>query len=200
MNLHQPSFQVLFKALEWVSSTFQADSILKEFTSILFKALEWVSSTFQADSTFRVLKADSIIKYFLCLYKPCVTYCSTLASLDQPRRAVAVALIPPRLNSSPLSLSWKSWDPLLFNLFKKNQFMQDINRGSYMSNHFIWNLLNKLLASLINFIWNDHLCKILFIIRPFKCDFIAFKVDFNENLHCYNGIRHDVTCSCPSVM
>ena len=33
------------------------------------------------------------------------------------------------------------------------------------------------LASFINFIWNDHECKILFIIWPFKMTFIAFKVN-----------------------
>ena len=36
-----------------------------------------------------------------------------------------------------------------------------------MSDHFIWNLLNEPnLASEINLIWNDHKCKILFIIWP----------------------------------
>ena len=35
-----------------------------------------------------------------------------------------------------------------------------------MSDHFIWNLLNESLAILINFMWNDHKCKILFINDP----------------------------------
>ena len=30
---------------------------------------------------------------------------------------------------------------------------------------------------------------------PFKCNFIAYKVYFIENLHCCNGRRHDVTYS-----
>ena len=50
-------------------------------------------------------------------------------------------------------------------------------RWSYTRGHFIWNLWNEPLASFINFIWNDHSCKILFIIWPFKLDFIVFKVD-----------------------
>ena len=49
-------------------------------------------------------------------------------------------------------------------------------RGSYTSDHFIWNLWNVPLASLINLIWIDHECKILFIIWPFKCDFIECKI------------------------
>ena len=52
-----------------------------------------------------------------------------------------------------------------------------INRGSYTSGHFISNLWNEPLASFINFIRNDHECKILFIIWLFKWVFIAFKVD-----------------------
>ena len=39
--------------------------------------------------------------------------------------------------------------------------------GSYTSGHFIWNLWNEPLASFINFVLNDHECKILFIIWPF---------------------------------
>ena len=41
------------------------------------------------------------------------------------------------------------------------------NRGSYTRGHFIWNLWNEPSASFINFILNDHECKILFIIWPF---------------------------------
>ena len=47
-------------------------------------------------------------------------------------------------------------------------------RWSYMSDHFIWNLLNEPLVSLKNLIWNDHGCKILFIIYPSKYYFIPF--------------------------
>ena len=47
-----------------------------------------------------------------------------------------------------------------------------------MSDHFIWNLLNKTIVSLIKLVWNDHKCKIMFIIWPFKCDFITLKVKF----------------------
>ena len=46
-----------------------------------------------------------------------------------------------------------------------------LNRGSSRSDHFIWNLWNKPFASFINFIWNDHECKILFIILPLKMRF-----------------------------
>ena len=49
-----------------------------------------------------------------------------------------------------------------FFLLKK--FSSIMNRGSYTSDHFIWNLLNEPSASLINFIWNDHKWKIMFII------------------------------------
>ena len=41
-----------------------------------------------------------------------------------------------------------------------------LNRGSDTSGHFIWNLWNEPLASFINFIRNDHECKIPFIIWP----------------------------------
>ena len=40
-------------------------------------------------------------------------------------------------------------------------------RGSYTSGHFMWTLWNKHLESFISYIWNDHSCKILFIIWPF---------------------------------
>ena len=54
----------------------------------------------------------------------------------------------------------------------------DQYRGSYISGHFIWNLWNKPKASFINFIWNDHSCKNLFIIyNYFNCDLITFKVE-----------------------
>ena len=39
----------------------------------------------------------------------------------------------------------------------------------YTRDNYIWTLLNEALASLIKFIWNNHECKILFIIWPFKC-------------------------------
>ena len=44
-----------------------------------------------------------------------------------------------------------------------------------MSGHFIWNLWIELSARFINFIWNDHEWKILFIIWPFKMGSSAFK-------------------------
>ena len=50
------------------------------------------------------------------LVKKCTTYYSFLISLVQPILALAVARTPPLLNSSYLSRSWKSCDPLLFNL------------------------------------------------------------------------------------
>ena len=45
-----------------------------------------------------------------------------------------------------------------------------------MSGYFIWNLLNEPSARLINFIWNDHECKIRFIIWLLQYDFIPFEV------------------------
>ena len=62
------------------------------------------------------------------------------------------------------------------------------HRGSYTSGHFIWNLWNSPKASFINFIWNDHACKILFIIWLFKWDCVTFKNDhyFNKKMHCWH--------------
>ena len=75
--------------------------------------------------------------------------------------------------------------------------MKLIYRGSYTSDHFIWNLLNEPLASLINLILNDHKYNIYclsydlldLILSPSKF------VYFDENLHCWNGRRHDITFS-----
>ena len=75
-----------------------------------------------------------------------------------------------------------------------------VYRGSYTRDHFIINLLNEPLASSINLIWKDHECKILFIIWPFKGNFIAFKVYFHENLHCCNGRCHDLFVPAESVI
>ena len=49
------------------------------------------------------------------------------------------------------------------------------HRWSYTNGHFMLNLVNEPSASFVNFIWNDQECKILFIIWPFKWDFIALK-------------------------
>ena len=46
---------------------------------------------------------------------------------------------------------------------------------SYTSGHFIWNLWNEPLVCFINFIRNDHECKILFIILPFKMNIISIR-------------------------
>ena len=43
---------------------------------------------------------------------------------------------------------------------------------SYTRDHFIFNQLNSPKASLINFIWNDHSCKILYlkqVLKHFHC-------------------------------
>ena len=79
------------------------------------------------------------------------------------------------LNRSRLlsSRDWNLWRSSIDNLLSlqvaiNKSFSVVIFGGSYTSDHFIWNLLNKPLASLMNFIWNDHKCKILFIIWPFK--------------------------------
>ena len=72
-------------------------------------------------------------------------------------------------------------------------------RGSYTSGHFIWNLWNEPLTSFINFKWNDHDCKILFIIWQFRAGFFCLQ---NEN--CWPTIDtdlvNDVTSSCQSVI
>ena len=51
-------------------------------------------------------------------------------------------------------LSYSSYSSLLSRIY----------RGSYTSGHFIWNLCYESLAS---FIWNDHECKVLFIVWLF---------------------------------
>ena len=81
------------------------------------------------------------------------------------------------------------WYPLHMN-FEENWL-----KLFYIEDHFIWKL-NEPSASLINFIWNDHSCKILFIIWPFQYDFIAFKVcSFQwKKLHYCHRHRHYITC------
>ena len=71
-----------------------------------------------------------------------------------------------------------------------------------MSDHFIWNLLSEPFTSLINFILNDHECKILFIAHDIPNAILSPPkfVYFNENVQCCNGRRHDVTCSAKSIM
>ena len=64
-------------------------------------------------------------------------------------------------------------------------------RGSYTSGHFIWNLWNEPSARFINFIWNDHSCKILFIIHiwPFNIWFYRLQNElyFSKKMHCWHG-------------
>ena len=54
-------------------------------------------------------------------------------------------------------------------------------RGSYTHGHFIWNLWKKPVTSFINSIWNDHNCKILFIIGLFKKWFLVESISI-ENI------------------
>ena len=77
-----------------------------------------------------------------------------------------------------------------------------INRGSYTSGHFIWNLLNEPVASFINFIWNDHECKILFIIWPFKMGFNHLQNDhyFNKKHMVDTVFVSDLTSMGQSVI
>ena len=81
-------------------------------------------------------------------------------------------------------------------------FTTEWNRGSYMSGHFIWNLWNEPLASLINFIWNDHECNILFIIWPFKMGFYRLQNDykFNKKRIVETDIVNDVMSMRQSVI
>ena len=58
-----------------------------------------------------------------------------------------------------------------------------LHRGSYTRGHFIWNLWNEPSASFINFIWNDHECKILF-----KMEFYRLK-----SWHYFNRKHYVVT-------
>ena len=61
--------------------------------------------------------------------------------------------------------------------------------GDYMNGHFMWKVWNQPLASFINFIWNDHECKILFIIQPFKMEFYRIQNEhyINKKMHCKHG-------------
>ena len=56
-------------------------------------------------------------------------------------------------------------------------------------------------ASFINFIYNDHESKILFIILPFKMTFIAFKmniVSMNKRI-VETDVVNDATCTRKNV-
>ena len=77
-----------------------------------------------------------------------------------------------------------------------------VNRGSYTSGPFIWKLWNEPSASFINFIWNDHSYKILFIIDPLKWDFIAFKMGtISRRKHIVDmDVVNDVTSTRQSVI
>ena len=70
-----------------------------------------------------------------------------------------------------------------------------------MSGHFIWNLWNEPLASFINFIWNDHECKILFIIWPFKSVLYSLQNGqyFNKKCIADTDFVNDVTSTHQSV-
>ena len=72
-------------------------------------------------------------------------------------------------------------------------------RGFYTRDYFIRNLLNEPMASLINLIWNDHKCKILFIILPLDAILWPSKfLYFNKNLHCCNGRGHVMVLLVPA--
>ena len=64
-----------------------------------------------------------------------------------------------------------------------------VNRGSYTSGHFIWNLWNSPKARFINFSLNDHEFQVLFIIWPFKMVFRRLENEhyFNRKTHCRHG-------------
>ena len=77
-----------------------------------------------------------------------------------------------------------------------------LNRGSYTSGYFIWNLCNAPLASFINFVWNDNECKILFIIWPFKKWFYRLQNNnISKRIHIADtDVVNNVTCSHQSVI
>ena len=66
-----------------------------------------------------------------------------------------------------------------------------IERGSYRSGHFILNLWNEPMASFINFIRNDHNCKILCVIWPFKMGVFCLQTE-----HCLNKKMHSLHRRC----
>ena len=76
------------------------------------------------------------------------------------------------------------------------------NRGSYARGHFIWHLWNSPKARFINFRWNDHECKILFITWPLKWDFIVFRMKIISIRKRIVGteINNDVTRTHQSVI
>ena len=53
-------------------------------------------------------------------------------------------------------------------------------RVSYMSGHFIWSLWNR---PPVNFIWNNHKFRIMFIIQLFKQDFYDIKRQNSNSKH-----------------
>ena len=81
-----------------------------------------------------------------------------------------------------LGFWWKNSEPNTGHFQRDADVMVDIEDLTwvvisyeiYMSGHFIWNLWNEPSASFINFILNDHECKILFIIWPFYIGFYCF--------------------------
>ena len=78
--------------------------------------------------------------------------------------------------------------------------VQPANTRSYTSGHLIWNLCNETLASFTNFLWNDHSCKILFIIWPFKSGFYCLQNISRRKRIVYTDVVNDATSTCQSVI
>ena len=81
-----------------------------------------------------------------------------------------------------------------------NYFSVSYNGGSYMSGHFIWNLWkNQPLVSFINFIWNDHECKILFFIHVWLLNITLSRMVWCRYLpvtKCYVMCSHIIFMTC----
>ena len=114
-------------------------------------------------------------------------------------------------------LYWPAWHCMITYFFILIHVPWDVNltlttdcliqlhfsyRGSYTSGHFIWNLSNDRCASFINFIWNDHECKILFIIWPFEMRFYRLQIEhyLNKKRIVDTDVVSDVASSRQSVI
>ena len=92
------------------------------------------------------------------------------------QKLMAKCIIPRKnlyLNSG--EIQWSETECLEANAPSAAAVLLCVYTGSYTNSHLIWNLWNRPSSSFINFICNDHDCKILFLFDCFKWDFITLK-------------------------
>lgn len=62
-----------------------------------------------------------------------------------------------------------------------------VNQENFTWVVIIWKIWNELSAHFINFVWNDHKFKSLYIIWPLKMGFTIFKMYFHKKMHWWHG-------------